>query len=61
MHPTGFASLRSARLQVKRTVMLPALGSQLVNAVGEGALEAAGIDGRLVGNLHNITNHCTRP
>ena len=53
--------LRSLAAAEARAVMLPALGSQLVNAVGEGALEAVGIDGRSVGNLHNITNHCTRP
>ena len=31
--------------------MLPALGSYVVNAVGEGALEAAGIDEPSMGNL----------
>ena len=43
------------------TAMLPAPDLFLVKVVGKGALGSVGSGGDLYTNLHNITNHCTRP
>jgi len=41
--------------------MLPALDLCLVKIVGGGALGVVGSRADRCKNLHNITNHCTRP
>jgi hypothetical protein len=41
--------------------MSPAPELCLVKIVGEEALESVGNEGDQFKNLHNITNHCTRP
>ena len=49
----------AARLNT--TVMSPAPELCLVKVVGEGALGSVGSRSDQFKNLHNITNHCTRP
>jgi hypothetical protein len=41
--------------------MLPAPELCLVKVVGKGALGSVGSRSDQFKNLHNITNHCTRP
>ena len=46
---------------LNRNVMLPAPELCPVKVVGEEVLESVGSGGDQYRNLHNITNHCTRP
>jgi hypothetical protein len=48
-------------LPLNSAIMLPAPEFCLVEVAGEEALESVDSGGDQYKNLHNITNHCTRP
>ena len=64
MHPTWSYTLSGDQnywWRVSSAVMLPAPELCLVKVVGKGALGSVGSRSDRFKNLHNITNHCTRP
>lgn len=55
------ATIKAYLRRLNSIVMLPAPELCLVKVVGKGALGVVGSRGDQYKNLHNITNHCTRP